>query len=227
MTKASQLPRLVLYHAEASPPSCAVRMLGHILDLDFHYKQPKLLLLEHKTPQFKKINPMGTIPVLQDGDFIVSESHAIMQYLCGLGGERGARLYPREERARAILHQCMYFDAAVMFNTVKSVALPTLLHGMKGATEKHLQSIEECYSVTEAYLRQPYMVGDHLTLADLSLSTTVAATNIIHELNSNRFPRTADWMNRMSQEDFYKKITKPGMDLLKKMLYKRWERNVF
>ncbi|KPJ05021.1 Glutathione S-transferase 1 [Papilio xuthus] len=201
-------------------------MLGHILSIDFHYREPKLLQLEHKTPEFKKINPMGTIPVLQDGDFIVSESHAIMQYLTvAYSGERGEQLYPRAPRARALLHQCMYFDAAIMFNTLKSIALPTLLHGMKGTTEKHLQSIEECYSVTEAYLRRAYMIADHLTLADLSLSTTVAASHIIHELDSNRFPRTADWLSRMKQEDFYRQITEPGMALLKKLLYKRWEKN--
>ncbi|XP_045542779.1 glutathione S-transferase 1-like [Papilio machaon] len=226
MTKVSQLPRLVLYKVDASPPSCAVRMLGHILSLDFHYKDIKLLQLEHKTPEFKKINPMGTVPVLQDGDFIVSESHAIMQYLTlQYGGERGAQLYPRTARERAQVDQCMYFDAAVIFNTVKSIAMPTLLYGIKSATEKHLQSIEECYDVTEAYLHRPYMAADHLTLADLSLSTTIAATQILYELDSKRFPRTADWLSRMSQEDFYREITEPGIALLKKLLYKRWGKN--
>ncbi|CAG5051175.1 unnamed protein product [Parnassius apollo] len=225
--EATKVSRLLLYKADASPPSCAVRMLGDILGLHFEFKEPKLLAMEHKTPEFKKLNPMATIPVLQDGDFIVSESHAIMQYLVGeYGGEMRKTLYPSQPRARALVDQCMYFDAAVMFNSVKAVALPTLLHGKKGPTANDTVNIDECYAVLEAYLeRNSYVAADHVTIADLSLSTTTAATQIMHELDSNRFPRSADWLARMSEETSFKKVAVPGLALLKKMLYARWKRN--
>ncbi|CAH2073271.1 unnamed protein product, partial [Iphiclides podalirius] len=224
---ASKLPQLLLYKADASPPSCAVRMLGDILGLHFDFKEPKLLALEHKTPNFRKINPMGTVPVLQDGDFVVSESHAIMLYLVGeYGGRHAQRLYPLDVRARALVDQCLYFDASVMFHRVKSVALPTLLHGLPGPTSKDFEGIEEAYSVTEAYLeKNSYVAADHMTLADLSISTTTAAAHLIHNLDANRFPRTADWLSRMSNEESFKKITEPGMTLLNKLLNVRWKRN--
>lgn len=47
---------LLLYKRDASPPSCAIMMLGDMLGLSFQYKEPDLLKMEHKTPEFRKVN---------------------------------------------------------------------------------------------------------------------------------------------------------------------------
>jgi glutathione S-transferase len=36
---------------------------------------------EHTKDPFTKLNPSGLIPVLEDGDFVLSESSAILKYL--------------------------------------------------------------------------------------------------------------------------------------------------
>lgn len=36
---------------------------------------------ENRTDEFKKINPMMQVPAIKDGDFCMSESHAILRYL--------------------------------------------------------------------------------------------------------------------------------------------------
>lgn len=56
LLKALKLPRLLLYKQTASPPSNAVIMLGELIGLKFDYKEPALLKLEHKSPEFKKVN---------------------------------------------------------------------------------------------------------------------------------------------------------------------------
>lgn len=71
---------------------------------------------DHKKPEFLALNPRGKVPVLQDGDFALYESAAIMEYL----DERypdSARLFPGDIRQRAhirrlVLEADHYFGPA-------------------------------------------------------------------------------------------------------------------
>lgn len=225
--EALKLPRLLLYKQTASPPSNAVIMLGELIGLKFDYKEPALLKLEHKSPEFKKINPMGTIPVLQDGDFIVSESHAIMKYLLGkYGDESHERLYPRDVRQRAIVDQCLFYDAGVYFNRLRYVSFPTLMAGFGKPTQAQLDDIDESYWVLEAYLQNnKYIATNHLTIADLSLGTTTTAMQVIHKMDENRYPRCAEWLALLKSEEFFEKINTPGVAKFTKLLQMFWEKN--
>ncbi|CAB3239215.1 unnamed protein product [Arctia plantaginis] len=71
----------ILYMIDASPPANAVRMFADIIGLDLELKRLDMTVAEHKSPEYLKINPIGSIPALKDGDFVVSDSHVIMKYL--------------------------------------------------------------------------------------------------------------------------------------------------
>ena len=53
----------------------------------------------YRSPEFRAINPAGTIPALVEGDFVLSESDAIVEYLDDI--HAGARLLPSEPKLRA------------------------------------------------------------------------------------------------------------------------------
>ncbi|XP_063620631.1 glutathione S-transferase 1-like [Cydia splendana] len=216
--------RLVLYKHDASPPANAVRMVGAILGLQFDYEEPNLIKGEHKSPEFKKINPMSTIPVLKDGNLVVSESHAIILYLLNkYGVEHKETLYPPDPATRAIVDQCLYFDAGVLFSYMRAVTVPTFTSTLDGPTEKHISDIEEGYSVLEAYLSQrAYVAADRLTVADISIGSTVAALLGIHALDANKFPKIKAWFDRLSAESYFKEVNAPGAALLAKSLRNLW-----
>ncbi len=52
-----------------------------------------------KTPEYLALNPNGKVPSLTDGDFVLWESNAIMQYLADKAGD--AALFPKDLRQRA------------------------------------------------------------------------------------------------------------------------------
>ncbi|XP_046964972.1 glutathione S-transferase D7-like [Vanessa cardui] len=224
---ANKASSLVLYMNEASPPSNAVIMLGSKLGLQFDYKKPSLLTLEHKSPEFKKINPMGTIPVLVDGDFVVSESHAIMKYLLGkYGGDHQEKLYPSDVRTRALIDQSLFYDAGVLFVRLKAFALPTLLRGLDGISDTQKADIDEAFSVVEAYLQKnKYIAADHLTLADISLASTVAPIHAVYKIDEKRFPRCKEWLELLNKEEIFKEINEPGAALFANIMNMFWEKN--
>nr|ANS56590.1 glutathione S-transferase epsilon1 [Micromelalopha troglodyta] len=210
------MSRPVLYKLDASPPATAVRMLAEIIGLELETKDLDVFKLEHKSPEFLKLNPMGTIPTLQDGDFIISESHAIIQYLLLKYGtkEQQEQLYPSDLRTRALINQYLFFDTGVFYARRKNVVAPIFFGGAKGATEKGLAAIDEAFTTLEAYLGDlHYLVGDRLTIADVSLGATAASMRCIHTLDPVKFPRVARWLARLEQKPFFK-LTLNAVDIL-------------
>jgi glutathione S-transferase len=57
------------------------------------------------TPEYRKMNPNGLVPTLDEDGFILWESHSIVRYLAAKHG-KGA-LWPTDERTRAIANQWM------------------------------------------------------------------------------------------------------------------------
>ncbi len=53
----------------------------------------------YRSPEFRAINPAGTIPTLVDGDFVLSESDAIVEFLDDV--HAGTRLLPADPQLRA------------------------------------------------------------------------------------------------------------------------------
>ncbi|XP_039061311.1 glutathione S-transferase zeta class-like isoform X3 [Hibiscus syriacus] len=75
-------PKLVLYSYWQSSCSWRVRLALNLKGISYEYKAVNLLKGEQFTPEFEKLNPLHFVPVLVDGDVVISDSYAIlMKYL--------------------------------------------------------------------------------------------------------------------------------------------------
>jgi glutathione S-transferase len=72
--------------------------------MDVEQATVSLMAGEHQKPEFAAINPNKAVPVLVDGDFVLSEASAILKYLADLNGGAG---YPSDLRQRARVNQAM------------------------------------------------------------------------------------------------------------------------
>lgn len=112
---------LQLYYTIGSPPSRAVLHVIRLLGLDV--KVNNLDLVERKeqlTPAYLKINPMHQVPALVDGDFVLTESRAIMTYLVN-SRSPGSDLYPTDPKIRGTIDQRLYFDSINFFELAASI----------------------------------------------------------------------------------------------------------
>jgi glutathione S-transferase len=89
-------------------------LLLRTLNVDVDVKTVDLIGGEQHSEEFKKVNPVGKVPVLVDGDFILDESRAILAYLVN-SRKPGDTLYPNDAKKRAVIDQRMYYDATVVF----------------------------------------------------------------------------------------------------------------
>ena len=87
-------------HMHPASPNCvavlaAAAELGTPLDIE----QVDLMAGANRNAPFLSINPNGLVPVLEDGDFVLWETVAILQYLAAKNPRQS--LLPPDERGRA------------------------------------------------------------------------------------------------------------------------------
>lgn len=70
-----------LYGHELSGNSYKAKLLLSLLSLEYEWVKVDLLKGEHKSPEFLQLNAFGQIPVLVDGDIVLTDAQAILVYL--------------------------------------------------------------------------------------------------------------------------------------------------
>src|SRR6185295_16117228 len=70
-------------------------------------------------PAFRQINPVGVVPVIDDGDFRLRESNTIVRYLAEKHGR--ADLYPKDLRQRADVESWMDWASTEMAEGMRPV----------------------------------------------------------------------------------------------------------
>lgn len=65
------------------------------------------------TPEYRAMQPVGLVPVLEDGDFNLFESNAILRYLVNAHAP-GSPLYPTDPRARAVIDAWLDFQQTTL-----------------------------------------------------------------------------------------------------------------
>jgi glutathione S-transferase len=131
------------------------------------------------TPEYTKLNPNQKIPTLVDGDFVLWESNAIMQYLAAKKPESG--LLPRDERGRADVLRWQCWNMNHFAPTVGTFNWENLLKRVFNAGEPDAAKLAQAEKelprfakVLDAQLSaRRYVTGDALTVADLSIAASL------------------------------------------------------
>jgi glutathione S-transferase len=77
------------------------------LGVDFEAVAIDLVAGENRKPEFLALNPAGKVPVLVDGDLVLTESATIVWYLAEKYADRG--LLPADLAQRARVHRWLLF----------------------------------------------------------------------------------------------------------------------
>jgi glutathione S-transferase len=130
-------------------------------------------------PVIDPLNANSKIPVLVDGDFVLWESHAIMQYLCEQTADQ--TLLPKEPRARADVQRWLFWASAHLSPAAGGVAFERLWKKMiTGASPDaamlayHERFVHQFAKVLDDHLaKRTWVSGERLSLADLSIAATL------------------------------------------------------
>jgi glutathione S-transferase len=199
-----------LYHNPLSPNVRRVRLTAAVLELPLEEKVLDFSKGEHKNPEYLALNPNGAVPTLVDGDFVLTESRSIMQYLASKRPDSG--LLPRDEAQRADVTRWQFWDATHFSPQLGTLTFEKVLKVMMGLGEPNTVKIEEALSnfrrfagVLDKRLEgKTYVVGNALTLADLTLASSLMYAQQT-EAPVAEFPNVQAWLSRITTLPAWKK----------------------
>jgi glutathione S-transferase len=91
---------LTFYYGSGSPYAWKVWLALEHKGIPYDLKVLSFDKNETKAPEFLKVNPRARVPAIVDGDFALSESNAIVEYLDERTPEKP--LLPKDAKARAV-----------------------------------------------------------------------------------------------------------------------------
>jgi glutathione S-transferase len=155
-----------LYQFPISPNSRRVVAVLHHLHLDCELVALDLSKGEQMQADFLKLNPNHMIPTLVDGDFVLWESNAIMQYLCSKVPNNS--LWPTNPRVQADISRWQFWQTGHFGSACSVFIFERVVKKLFMSAEPDLQEIakgEERFhrfaQVLEQYLKgREWLVGD-------------------------------------------------------------------
>ena len=112
-------------------PTRSLRALWGLkeLDSDFEFVPVNILAGEHRRPDFLRLNPAGKVPVLVDGDLVLTESAAIVMYLADKYRDKG--LLPADLKERAEAYRWVMFAVTELEQPLWRITRHTFLYPPK------------------------------------------------------------------------------------------------
>jgi len=163
-----------LYGFPRSPNTWKVRAVAAQLAMPLELELVDLT--KPRSPAYLALNPTGRTPTLVDGDFVLWESNAIMQYLAS---QAPNSLWPEDARGRADIARWQSWQ---LMHWNKEACQPLIFQRMvKKILNLGPADEDEVAKATEAFKREAemldahlskhvYLVGDKLSLADFAVA---------------------------------------------------------
>ncbi|MEZ5998743.1 MAG: glutathione S-transferase [Hyphomonas sp.] len=210
---------IILHHLEKSQ---SIRILWLLEELNVPY-EVKLYDRDPKTrlapAEYKAISPLGTAPVITDGDVTLAETNAIVDYICDQHDTGRLRPAPgTAERADYLFwfhaSQGSFQPLLTGFFVMKAVTarapffVKPVANGIVNALEQAfygprltamLKEIEKALGARE------WFAGDRLTAADIVMGYSMEVAAHRAGMDAARFPNAHKWLAKMRQVPSYQR----------------------
>ncbi|MBT4688019.1 MAG: glutathione S-transferase family protein [Rhodospirillaceae bacterium] len=198
------------YDAALSGNCHKVRMLLSMLQIPHEVVPISLPNMDHKTPAHIARNPLGTVPVIEDGDVVIYDSQAILVYLAAKhGGDQKDNLWlPGEPSEQALVQQWLSFAVNEIWNG-PALARAFLLFDRDVDLARCQAAGKAALSILEGRLRQhDWLALDHPTIADIACYP-YSALSEAGEISLAPYEAVRAWFKRIEALPGY--VSMPGL----------------
>jgi glutathione S-transferase len=202
-----------LYMHPVSNTSRPVRLLIAENRLPVEEQVVDLFTGEHYKEPYISMNPNHMVPMLEDGDFRLTESSAILKYLA-----RRFELasYPRELRAEAKVNEAMdWFNTQFYRDYGYGLAYPQMYpHHKRPSDEAQSATIawgreksEDWFKLLDGHWlgAKPFVCGDDMTIADF-LGVCFVTLGEVIRCEFAKYPNVQRWVDRMKKLPSWERV---------------------
>jgi glutathione S-transferase len=169
---------------------------------------------QHYEPAYSKINPNHLIPMLEDGDFRLTESAAILRYL---SEKIDSPTYPKDLKQRARVNEVMdWFNSNFYRDWGYGLIYPQLFPHLKREDAK-VQEAVVAYGKEKSKIwlqilndhfigpNNKYLCGNQLTVADYFGAAITTAGELVH-CDFSAYPNIKRWLDTFKAGPNYAKV---------------------
>ena len=225
---------LTLHHLETSRSHRILWLLqerGVPYELRRYQRDP---LTRLAPPELKHLHPLGKSPVITDGELVVAESGAILEYLAECYGAQApaelahlepARGTPAHRQCRFWMH---YAEGSLMnwlvmqlvFDTIPRQPMPFFVRPIARTLCATVQrkliapNVQTALAFMEAHLAQHrWFAGEHLSMADFQMSFAVEAA-LARGNTASAWPHLQAYLQRIQARPAYQRALEKGGPVL-------------
>lgn len=159
-------------------------------------------------PAYRAKNPNGLIPTIEDGGFVLWESHAILRYLAA--GHPQSGLMPEDRQARAVIDQWLDWQMVALGLSLRDLFMKLHRPGAVAPTAEEIAAAAEYaaskFLIVEGRLAgSPYVGGDMFSLADIAVGISVHRWLTL-AIERPATPAILAWYGRISSREAFGSI---------------------
>ena len=194
-----------LHCTKLSTTSRPIMMFCKDEGIDLEWVDVDIMQGEHHQEPFISLNPNRQVPVLEDGDFKLTESSAILKYIAD---KHNSAAYPKELKERARVNEMMdWFNTGLYREFAYHLTYSQVF-------DHHKRQPEEANKVTAEWGRDqsahwlgvldknflgggnPYLCGSQKTIADYMGAAYIAVGDLVHN-DLSAYANIGKWMTTM------------------------------
>ena len=196
-----------IYYHPASTTSRPLMLFAAESGMDIDFQVVDLFTGEQLKDAYRTINPSRLVPVLEDGDFRLTESSSILKYLAD---KIDSPAYPKDLRARARVNERMdWINTQVCRDLAYGLVYPQILptHKRRSA-EAQAATLEWAKERVKGWMSvldrdflgtgNRYLCGDTITIADYFGAPFVALGEVIR-CDYSPYPNVERWLGDMKR----------------------------
>ena len=203
-----------IYYHPVSTTSRMVMMCTGELGIQADYQVVDLMTGEHLKPPYAEFNPNCLVPMLEDGDFRLTESSAILKYLAE---KAGSPAYPRDLRQRAKVNEMMdWFNSNLYKDIAYGLVYPQVFpHHKRTGDAMQAGTLAWAKDRTRAWLKilndkllgpkKTWLCGETVTIADYFGGEVIALGELVR-CDYAPYPNVQRWLDRLKGLPSWKKV---------------------
>ena len=163
-------------------------------------------------PELKALHPLGAAPVITDGELVLAESGAIIEYIIAKYGGGRLALGPEHPDFAAYLYWFHFANA----NLQPHMGRNMILRRLKLADDEPTLAmtrfrLDRALGLVDARLgNAAYLAGDALTAADIMIVFSLTTMRIFFPLDLAPYSHIRTYLGRIGEREAYQRAMHKG-----------------